>query len=307
VRTAPPAISVAGVKLSHPDKLYFPEAKITKRDLAQYMESMAPWILPHLKDRPLSLVRCPDGWTRQCFYQKHADASVSDAVARIEVPEGSGTAQYMGANSAKALVALVQWGVLEFHPWGARRPRLDRPDRLIFDFDPDEDVAWKEMVTAVGVLRARLQQLGLTPTGFRRREAGLHVVVPIRPDRSWRQARDFAKAVADVMARDSPDRFTTVAAKERRAGKIFIDYLRNATGATAVAPYTVRARANAPVATPIEWAELAKDVRFDHFNLRNTLTRVARGKDPWREFGSVRQGITAAHATQLGIDLRAAS
>jgi len=301
--SAPPHVKeVAGITLSHPDKLYFPEAGITKRDLAQYVERMAPSILPHLKDRPLTLVRCPEGWARQCFYQRHAEPSLAEAVSRIEVPEGDGTDLYIGANSAKALVALVQWGVIEFHPWASRSPRLNRPDRLIFDFDPDAGIAWADLVAAVGLLRTLLQHLGLRcflkTTGGK----GLHVVVPIRPDKSWDQARDFAKAVADFMARTFPDRFTTVMSKARRAGRIFIDYLRNADRATAVAPYSVRARANAPVATPIEWEELAKDVRFDYFNLRNVPARVASGKDPWRDFFSVRQGINAAHIARIPMD-----
>ena len=297
-----PADQIAGLTLTRPDKLYFPEAGITKRDLARYVETMAPWILPHLTDRPLTLVRCPDGWAGQCFYQRHADPSVAAAVSRIEVPEGDGTALYMGANSAEALVALVQWGVLELHPWASRRPRLNRPDRVIFDFDPDDGVAWAELAAAARMLRTLLQRLELQ--GFLKTTGGkgLHVVVPIRADQSWSESKDFAKAVAEFMARSFPDRFTAVLSKSRRAGKIFIDYLRNAESATAVAPYSVRARANAPVATPIEWDELAKEVRFDHFNLRNVPARVKGGKDPWREFGAVKQSLRTAHSKLVGMD-----
>ncbi len=177
--------TVAGVKLSHPDKQLFPEAKLTKRDLAHYYETIADWILPHLRGRPLALVRCPDGWSKQCFFQKHADKSVNAAVTRVEVPEGKGTATYFAANSLPALVALVQWGVVELHPWGSRAPKLDRPDRLIFDFDPDDGVSWKEIVEGVGVLRALLDDLGLE--GFLKTTGGkgLHVVVPIRPTLDW--------------------------------------------------------------------------------------------------------------------------
>jgi len=159
-RTAASA-TVAGVAISHPDKSYFPEAGITKVEVADYHERIAPWILPHIEGRPLSLVRCPDGWNRQCFYQKHASNSVNAAVDRIKVPESGGTALYMGAASAKALVALVQWGVLELHPWGSRLPRLDRPDRLIFDFDPDDGVPWQDLVTGVTLLRTLLGELDL--------------------------------------------------------------------------------------------------------------------------------------------------
>ena len=291
---------IAGVTLSNPDKPYFPEAGITKGDVAAYYEAVAPHILPHITGRPLSLVRCPDGWTGQCFYQKHAAAAVNPSVPRIEVPEGKGTATYLGANSAKALVSLVQWGVIEMHPWGARTPRLTRPDRLIFDFDPDPDVPFKELVTAVTLLRTLLDEMSLT--GFLKTTGGkgLHVVLPIRATLSWDDARSFTKSVADFLVRTFPDRFTAVMSKEKRKGKIFIDYLRNAEGATAIAPYGVRSRANAPVATPIGWDELARDVRNDHFNVRNVPERLATMKsDPWARFLTTRQSITASMRKRL--------
>jgi bifunctional non-homologous end joining protein LigD len=296
--------TVASVMLSHPDKVYFPEAGITKIEVARYAERMASWILPHVEGRPLSLVRCPDGWKQQCFYQKHADKSVNPAVDRIEVPEGAGTATYMGASSATALVALVQWGVLELHPWGSRTPRLDRPDRLIFDFDPDEAVTWKDLVAGVELLRTLLGELDLE--GFLKTTGGkgLHVIVPIRATLDWAQAKGFTRAVADFMVRTFADRFTATVSKARRKGKTLIDYLRNAEGATAIAPYGVRARANAPVSMPIAWEELATDVRFDHFNLRNAEDRLAKQKrDPWRDFAATKQSITKAHGKRVGFML----
>ena len=293
--------TIAGVKLSHPEKLLYPEAKLAKQDLARYYESIAEWILPQVTDRPLSLVRCPDGWSGECFYQKHESKSVNPAVTRMVVPEGGGKATYMAANSVSALVALTQWGVLELHPWGSRKPRLDRPDRLIFDFDPDDAVSWDELVSAVGVLRTLLSDLGLS--GFLKTTGGkgLHVVLPIRATLDWDQAKGFAKAVADLMARTFPDRFLAVMSKSRRKGKIFIDYLRNASGATAIAPYSLRARANAPVATPIGWDELSQDVRFDHFNLRTVPTRLsALRSDPWADFLELRQSISKAMFKRVG-------
>lgn len=287
--------TVAGIKLSHPDKQLFPEAKLAKRDLALYYDQISEWILPHLRNRPLALVRCPDGWSKECFFQKHADKSVNAAVTRVEVPEGKGTATYFAANSLPALVALVQWGVVELHPWGSTAPKLDRPDRLIFDFDPDDGVRWKEIVDAVGVLRALLDDLGLQ--GFLKTTGGkgLHVVVPIRPTLDWTQAKGFTKAIADLLVDTFPDRFIATLSKAQRKGKIFIDYLRNAEGATAIAPYAIRARANAPVSTPIAWKELASDVRFDHFNVGTVPGRL-RGlrQDPWASIGETRQTITRA-------------
>jgi bifunctional non-homologous end joining protein LigD len=297
----PVSSTVAGIAISHPDKLYFPDAGITKIEVARYHERMASWMLPHLEGRPLSLVRCPDGWKQQCFYQKHADRSVNAAVERINVPEGDGTAMYLSAGSAEALVALVQWGVLELHPWGSRKPRLDRPDRLIFDFDPDEGVDWKNLVTGVELLRTLLGELELE--GFLKTTGGkgLHVVVPIRPTLDWEQAKGFTRAVANFMANTFPDRFTATVSKARRKGKTLVDYLRNAEGATAIAPYALRARANAPVSMPIAWEELAGDVRFDYFNLRNAERRLAQQKrDPWRDFTKTRQTITRAHGKRVG-------
>ncbi len=289
------ADTVAGVTLSHPDKVYFPEAGITKRELAAYYAAVAPLLVPHIERRPLSLVRCPDGWQGQCFYQKHSDRSVHAAVARVEVPVASRSATYFAANSAAAIAGLVQWGVIELHPWASRAPRFDRPDRIIFDFDPDQDLPWRDLAVGVELLHSLLGELGLT--GFLKTTGGkgLHVVLPVRATMSWDEAKSFARGVADFLVRTFPERFTAKLTKDRRKGRIFIDYLRNAQGATAVAPYVVRARANAPVATPIAWSELDRDVRFAFFNLRNVPARLARLRsDPWAEFFATRQSVTTS-------------
>jgi bifunctional non-homologous end joining protein LigD len=250
-------------------------------------------------------VRCPDGWKQQCFYQKNADKSVNPAVDRIDVFEGSSAATYMGAHDAKGLVALVQWGVLEMHPWGSRKPRLDRPDQLIFDFDPDEGLEWKELVTGVGLLRTLLEELDLRSFIKTTGGKGLHVVVPIRTTLDWAQAKGWTHAVADLMVSTFPDRFTATITKAKRTGKVLIDYLRNAEGATAIAPYAVRARANAPVAMPLAWEEIeGDDVRFDRFNLRNAEARLSKQKrDPWRDFLTTKQTITKAHGKRVGFML----
>jgi bifunctional non-homologous end joining protein LigD len=293
--------TIAGIALSNPDKLYYPEAGITKRDLARYYESVASWILPHVERRPLSLVRCPDGWSNPCFYQKHADRSVNEAVARVPVPDGDGTATYFSAGTAAALVGLVQWGVIELHPWGARSPRLDRPDRLIFDLDPDDNLPWESLVTAVRQLRTLLAEMHLV--GFLKTTGGkgLHVVLPIRATLTWDEAKSFSKSVADLLVRTTPDLFIATAAKDQRKGKVFIDYLRTAWGATAVAPYAVRARARAPVAMPIAWSDLGgDDLRFDHFNVGNVAQRLDPRTDPWADFIGTHQVITAKMRKRLG-------
>jgi bifunctional non-homologous end joining protein LigD len=293
--------SVEGIAISHPDKILFPEARLSKLDLALYYAAVGEWIVPHLRGRPLSLFRCPDGWRAQCFFQKHADRSVDASVTRVLAPEKGSKATYLGADSVRAVVALLQWGVLELHPWGAGKPRLDRPDRLVLDFDPGSDVPWKAVAEGVRLCRKLLEDLGLT--GFLKTTGGkgLHIVVPIRPTLDWNLAKGFTRAIADTLARGFPDRFMATASKARREGKIFVDYLRNTQGATAVAPYSLRARAGAPVATPIGWEELRDDVRFDHFNARTIPARLAAlERDPWAALPTTRQTVTPAMLRRLG-------
>jgi len=293
--------TIAGIKLTNPDKLLYPEAGISKRDLALFYKSIGDWIVPHLRDRPLTLVRCPNGWNKKCFYQKHAGDGVSAVIERVTVQDSDGPALYMMANSVSAVVAVLQMGALELHPWGSRTPNLGFPDRIVFDFDPDEALGWKEIIEAVNVLKTLLDSLDLR--GFLKTTGGkgLHVVVPIEPTVPWEQIKGFTKAIADLFARTFPDRFTAKLLKVSRHGKIFVDYLRNAEGATAVAPYSIRAKANAPVSTPIDWTETAQDLRFDHFNVKNVPLRLKRLKrDPWAEFMETRQSVTMAMMKKVG-------
>ena len=231
-----------------------------------------------------------------------AAAVIKAAVDRVPVPERNGTATYFAAGSVSAVVGLLQWGVLELHPWSSRVPRLDRPDRLIFDFDPDAGIEWRELVAAVRTLRALLGDLGLEAFLKTTGGKGLHVVVPIRPTLDWDAAKGFTRAIAELLASTFPDRFTAVMSKATRKGRTFVDYLRNAEGATAVAAYSLRARANAPVSTPIAWTELKSEVRFDHFNLKTVLARLSRmRKDPWADFFRTRQAVTKAMFKRVGL------
>lgn len=292
---------VAGVNLTNPDKLLYPEAGITKRDLALFYEAIGSWIVPHLRDRPLTLVRCPNGWNKECFYQKHVGEGIPKVIERVTVQESDGPALYMMANSVSAVVGVIQLGALELHPWGSRKPKLEFPDRIIFDLDPDESLGWKEIVEAVNILKTLLDNLGLR--GFLKTTGGkgLHVVIPIEPNVPWEHIKGFTKAVAELLARTFPDRFTAKILKVSRHGKILIDYLRNAEGATAVAPYSIRAKANAPVSTPVDWAELTRDLRFDRFNVKNVAARLKRLKrDPWAEFMETRQSVTKVMMKTVG-------
>ena len=259
-------------------------------------------MLPHLEGRPLTLVRCPNGYAAKCFYQKHVKDGTPEILTRVKVPEGDGTGIYMSADSVEAIVALLQMGVLEIHPWGSRVPKLGCPDRIVFDFDPDEGLGWKEVVDAAKTMRDALEQLGLASFLKTTGGKGLHVVVPIAPKLPWPTVKAFTKAVAESFAATWPDRFTAKLAKASRGNRIFIDYLRNAEGATAIAPYSVRAKKNAPVSMPIDWRELRTDVRFDHFNLRNAPARLTKQKvDPWKDFLATRQSLTKAMLKSVGV------
>jgi bifunctional non-homologous end joining protein LigD len=286
--------SVAGVRISHPSKVLFAENGLTKLQLAQYYEQISDWILPHLTGRPLTLVRCPNGGGAKCFFQKNANDTTASDLTRIEVPDKEGTATYMTADSVEALVSLVQMGVLELHTWGAGRGHLDRPDRIIFDLDPAPDVSWTQVIEAARLTRGLLEEIGLTSFLKTTGGKGLHVVAPIKPDRPWAEIKAFSKAIAEHLAGILPDRFTAKMTKATRTGKIFIDYLRNAAEATAVAAYSTRARPGAPVSVPIAWNELNEELRSDSFNVFNLPQRLATLKqDPWHDYFSMNQRITA--------------
>lgn len=296
----PPAVS--GVTLSHPDRVLYPEQGLTKLDLAQYYERISAWILPHLEGRPLTLVRCPEGHAADCFYQKHANETVPDVIGRVKIPEGKKTGIYMVADSLEAVVGLVQMGVLEFHTWGAKRDLLDRPDRIIIDLDPDPDVPWTSVMEAAQLVRTLLNELDLgcflKTTGGK----GLHVAFPLQRVHTWDEVKGFAKALAEHLVRLIPDRFIANMSKRKRKGKIYVDYLRNAKGATAIAAYSTRARPLAPVSVPIGWDELSSDVRSDHFTVKNVVDRLARLRsDPWRDYFTIKQKLTRGMKRALSL------
>jgi bifunctional non-homologous end joining protein LigD len=284
---------VAGQRLTHPERILYPEQGVTKRDLAQFYERMADWILPHVVGRPLSLVRCPQGRSRSCFFQKHVTESLPAALHGVFVDEKDARASYITIRDRSGLIALVQLGVLEIHPWASRVDKLERPDIMIFDLDPSPELRWPEIVRAARTLRDRLAALGLTSFVKTSGGKGLHVVLPLARRSSWEDFKSFAKAVAVDAARREPKRYIATASKAQRAGKIFIDWLRNGRGATSVATYSTRARANAPVSTPVAWDELDGIQGAAEFTLANLPQRLESLKqDPWAEFFDVRQSIT---------------
>jgi bifunctional non-homologous end joining protein LigD len=293
-------VEIAGVKLTHADRVLYPEQGITKRELALYFEQIADWILPHVAGRPLTLVRCPDGHNKQCFYQRHVTDSASEWIHPVPIKEKGKLVNYVAVDNLQGLIALVQMGVLELHTWGCPSDHMDRPDRLIFDLDPDAEISWEPLKQAAESLRAYLSDLGLSSFVKTTGGKGLHVVVPLVPKIDWATAKEFSRQIAERMVRQAPDRYTATMSKASRRGKIYIDYLRNAKTATAVAAYSTRARAGAPVSVPLRWDELGADIRGDHFNLRNTPERLSQiGKNPWHEYETARRAITAALIKQL--------
>jgi bifunctional non-homologous end joining protein LigD len=283
------AVPAAGVKLTHPERILWPEPGVTKQGLADFYTDIADWILPHITGRVLSLLRCPSGTSAKCFFAKHPWAGLTDDVERIDV----GTEQPMVAiEDLNGLLNLVQAGVVEIHPWGSRADNLDAPDRLIFDLDPGEDVAWAEVIAAAQEVRRRLEAQGLKSFVKTTGGKGLHVMVPLAPGASWDEAKAFTKSAADAMTKDHPDRYVATLSKRARQGRILIDYLRNDRGSTAVAAYSTRSKPQATVSTPLAWEELSERPRSDHFtvgNLRNRLEFLDR--DPWQEFFKLRQRL----------------
>jgi bifunctional non-homologous end joining protein LigD len=292
--TMPKEAQPAGVKLSHPERILWPEAGITKQGLADYYVDIADWILPHIAGRVLSLLRCPSGTSSKCFFAKHPWAGLGDLAQRVDVGEKE---PMMAIDSLAGLMSLVQAGVVEIHPWGSRANRLDQPDRLIFDLDPGEAVPWSAVVAGAGAVRDRLAARKLRSFVKTSGGKGLHVVVPIEPSASWAEAKAFAASIAQAMAGDQPDRYVATVAKRARRGRIFIDFLRNDRGSTAVAPYSTRALPQASVSTPLEWDELSEGLRSDHFTIGNVRHRLGFLKrDPWQGFFAVRQRIPAARS-----------
>jgi bifunctional non-homologous end joining protein LigD len=277
---APDAHEVAGVAVSHPDRVLYASIGATKLDLAHYYEHVAEWILPHLKDRPLSLVRCPRGPEEKCFFQRNAHDSMPKR------------GRFIVADTAEALVQLVQMGVIELHTWGSRAAKPLAPDRMIFDLDPDPELPWPQVVEGAILVRTLLTELHLQSFVKTTGGKGLHIAVPLRPGHSWQAVKAFSKAVADHLSATLPEHFTATVSKAARRKKIFIDYLRNQEGATAVSAYSARAREGATVSAPLAWNELTAKVYPSRFDIRTIVARLKHLKaDPWEGYAE-RQRIT---------------
>lgn len=282
--------TVAGVAITHPDRVVYPERGLTKLDLAQYYEAVADWILPYVAGRPLTLVRCPQGSKGKCFYQKHLTDSLPDSLQGVVANEDE--EEYVVLDDVRGLVSLVQMGVLEIHPWGSRAKSLEKPDQIVFDLDPGPGIVWKQVIQSARAIRERISSEKLKSFVRTSGGKGLHVVIPLKPGSTWERVKEFAKTMAFDMQKEDPALYIATASKAKRNKKIFIDYLRNSRGATSVACYSTRARDGAPVAMPLRWEELGKLKSPDQYTVENSLRRLSTLKtDPWDGFFQLKQTL----------------
>jgi bifunctional non-homologous end joining protein LigD len=280
------------VRLTHPLKILDNQTQLTKQQLADYYWAVAARMLPHIADRPLSLVRCPEGSEKPCFFQKHVNAMLPPGIGSVDVADKKGVVEpYITLKTPEALAGLAQLGVLEVHPWGSRNETLEQPDRITIDLDPDETLPWETLTDAALDVRKRLKALKLESWVKTTGGKGLHVVIPIAPEQQWPAVKEWAHQFVLGMERDNPRLYLTKMTKAARAGKIYLDYLRNERGATAVAPYSPRARKGAPVSVPLAWSEL-KSPRPD-FHVSNFPEWSHRlKKDVWSALLSSSQRLS---------------
>ena len=279
-RKPPGEATAANVTITHPDRVLWPDGGITKLELARYYAAIAPKLLAHAGNRPISLVRCPRGPGRQCFFQRHPGEGMAPSVHAVKVTGRGDGKPFIFIDDAEGLVSLVQMGTIEIHAWNVSVSNIKTPDRLIFDLDPGPDVGWDAVKNAARQVRTALEKLGLTSFLKTTGGKGLHVVAPFTPGPGWAETKQFARSVAGELANTCPDRYTINNRKDVRGGRIFIDYLRNDETASAVAAYSVRARPGAPVSLPIDWKELARLKAGDAFHIEDALQRR---KDPWAD------------------------
>ena len=285
--------AVAGVHISHPDRLIYPDLHISKIQLAQYYEDIADWIVPHVAGRPLTLLHCPAGVSAPCNYLKHAKAWGPSALRRVKIQEKTKVGEYLVADSIEAVVSLAQMGIVEIHTWNSVIEDLERPNRVVWDLDPGPAVGWKQIVEGARLVRDVLKTLRLTAwvktTGGR----GLHVVTPIAPGRDVKQCLEFSRDVSEAIARTNPQLYTTTFAKAGRERQILIDYLRNNRTNTSVAAFSPRARTGATVSMPIDWSDLTTGP--ERWTLMTVARRLRRlRKDPWAGYWVCQQDIPDA-------------
>ncbi|HHZ09531.1 MAG TPA: DNA ligase D [Rhizobiales bacterium] len=299
--TATESAPTARVNLSHPDRVYWRDASVTKEGLADYYAQVWRFMAPFVVSRPLALLRCPNGAEGPCFFQKHAWKGHHKAILTLDDPNDRSEEPILAIDGLDGLIGLVQAAVLEIHPWQATLDDLEHPDQIVIDIDPGEGVEWTDVINAAREVRARLAESSLESFVKTTGGKGLHVVAPLKPAAGWSEVKAFTRGLAEAMAADSPDRFVATIAKAKRRGRILVDHLRNQRGATAVAPYSTRARAGAPVAMPLDWDELSPAVGPAYFTVANAVTRLANlSSDPWRDFRKAAVPLESGSGTVAG-------
>ena len=279
---APPAETGdrrAGIKITNPDRAVFPDVGISKMAVVDYYVLLAEPLMAHMSNRPLSLVRCPQGRGKYCFFQKHDSGAFDESVKHVIIKEASSNPEpYLYIDDIRGAVACLQMGTLEFHAWGSHVGDVERPDRIVFDLDPDPTVTFKTVLDAAFDIRDRLKEMGLETWPMLSGGKGVHVILPIKPEGDWAQIKEFARGFAQKLAGERPREFTAALSKAKREGRIFIDYLRNQRGATAILPYSTRSREGAPVAAPATWRELRSFETGHHFTVADGPELLKRAK-----------------------------
>jgi bifunctional non-homologous end joining protein LigD len=291
---------VAGVTISHPERVVYPDAGITKLDLARYYEAISDHVLPHVINRPLSLVRCPEGLAGggkgpPCFYMKHSDVWSPEALRKVKIRERTKVGQYLVIDDLAGVISLAQMGVMEIHTWNSTADDVEAPNRVVFDLDPGPEVKWPAVIEAAHLIRDVLGSLGLESFVKTTGGKGLHIVLPFSPGPTWDESLEFTRALSTAIAARAPARYTVSIPKAGREKKILIDFLRNTRGATSVAAFSSRAKPSAPVSVPLAWSELSPDLPSDHFTVTTLPQRLRRRRaDPWKGYDPTRQKLTAA-------------
>ena len=298
-RTVEAATEVAGVRITHPDRVVYPGTNITKLALARFYERISAWMVPHLRGRPLTLVRCPEGVGGECFYMKHSKVWAPGDVRRVRIQEKTKIGEYLVVDSPTALVALVQMNVVEIHTWNTCVEHVEQPDRIVIDIDPGGRISRAQVAAAARLIKRLLETVQLTSFPKTTGGNGLHVVVPLVPDADWSRCLEFARALASALERHDRALYTTTFAKAGRDRKILIDYLRNNRTNTSVAAYSTRARAGAAVSTPLHWREVTGSLDPARFTVSTIERRLAGRKDPWAQYWTTRQRLTEAAITAI--------
>ncbi len=279
------------IKITNPNKILYPEGKITKLDLMQYYDEIMDWILPFIVNRPLTILRCPDSY-KECFFQKHINKSTPQHLYGISIKEKEKTEKTIYIKDREGLLSLVQMGTLEIHPWGSRIERVELPDMITIDLDPAPDIPWKKVVIAAKRIKETLDHLKLKSFVKTTGGKGLHVVIPIQPEYPWATMKKFAHALVQFMMENYPNEYVDVMTKIKRKGKIFVDYMRNQRGATSIAAYSTRAKPHAPVAVPLHWDELTSRKKDTDYTIKTLPERLNHlKKDPWKDFFKIRQSL----------------